>query len=106
VSESAADQPPQHDPLAALRQPPFLLYLGSRVFSGTGQAMLQAVLAWHVYELTGDPLSLGFLGLARFFPALGLSMIGGAVADSYNRRNIILVAQTVPLGRRPGAVDV
>jgi MFS family permease len=59
--------------------------------------MLQAILAWHVYEITGNPLSLGFLGLARFVPALGLSMVGGAVADSYNRRNIILVAQTVPL---------
>jgi MFS family permease len=59
--------------------------------------MLQAILAWHVYDLTGNPLSLGFLGLARFFPALGMSMVGGAVADAYNRRNIILAAQTVPL---------
>jgi len=59
--------------------------------------MLQAILAWHVYELTGSALSLGILGLARFLPALGISMVGGAVADTYNRRNIILIAQTVPL---------
>lgn len=59
--------------------------------------MLQAILAWHVYQLTGSALSLGILGLARFLPALGISMVGGAVADTYNRRNIILIAQTVPL---------
>jgi MFS family permease len=59
--------------------------------------MLQAILAWHVYEITENPLSLGFLGLARFFPSLGMSMVGGAVADAYNRRNIIMISQTVPL---------
>lgn len=58
--------------------------------------MLQAILAWHVYELTGSALSLGFLGLARFLPSLGLAMVGGVVADTYNRRNIIMAAQTVP----------
>jgi MFS family permease len=59
--------------------------------------MLQAILAWHVYELTDSALSLGFLGLARFLPSLGLAMVGGAVADTYNRRTIIMLAQTVPL---------
>ena len=29
-------------------------------------------MAWQVYELTGSALSLGLLGLARFFPALSL----------------------------------
>jgi len=98
VNQSPSEPPqPKHDPLAALRQPRFLLYLLSRTFSGIGQAMLQAILAWHVYDITGNPLSLGFLGLARFIPALGISMVGGAAADAYNRRNIILIAQTVPL---------
>lgn len=30
-------------------------------------------------------------------PSLGMSLVGGAVADTYNRRTIILVAQSVPL---------
>jgi len=98
LNESPTDHPPQpHDPLAALRQPRFVVYTFSRVGSSVGNAMLQAILLWHVYELTGDPLSLGFLGLARFLPALGVSVIGGAVADVYNRRNVIMAAQTVPL---------
>jgi hypothetical protein len=88
---------PKHDPFEALRQPRFVLYTTSRMSSSLGNAMLQAILAWHVYALTESALSLGFLGLARFLPALGISMVGGAVADTYNRRNIILIAQIVPL---------
>jgi MFS family permease len=87
----------KHDPLAILRQRNFDLYLSSRVLSGIGSTMLQAVFLWHVHELTESALSLGLLGLMRFFPALALSLVGGAVADAYNRRVIILCAQTVPL---------
>lgn len=98
MSESpSGDIAAHHDPLAALRQPKFVLYTSSRLASAVGNSMLQAILAWHVYELTDSALSLGFLGLARFLPSLGMAMLGGAVADTYNRRNIIMVAQTVPL---------
>lgn len=93
-----ADAPPQrHDPLAALRQRNFLLYSGSRIFATLAQSLLQAVMAWQVYQLTGSPLSLGLLGLARFIPALGVSLIGGTVADTYDRRRVMLAAQVVPL---------
>ena len=97
MSDSDNRSSTKHDPLAALRQPKFVLYTASRLSSSVGNAMLQAILAWHIYELTGSALSLGFLGLARFLPSLGLSMIGGAAADSYNRRNIIMASQSVPL---------
>jgi MFS family permease len=87
----------KHDPLGILRQRNFDLYLSSRVLSGIGTTMLQAVFLWHVHELSESALSLGLLGLMRFFPALALSLVGGAVADAYNRRTIILLSQTVPL---------
>ncbi|HEX5142123.1 MAG TPA: MFS transporter, partial [Dehalococcoidia bacterium] len=87
----------KHDPFEALRQPAFVIYTFSRVFSSVGNAALQAILLWHVYELTDSELSLGVLGLVRFVPALGVSLIGGNVADAYNRRTVINIAQTVPL---------
>jgi MFS family permease len=87
----------KHDPFAILRQRNFDLYLSSRVLSGIGTTMLQAVFLWHVHELSESAISLGLLGLMRFFPALALSLVGGAVADAYNRRIVILIAQTVPL---------
>ncbi|MEX2081726.1 MAG: MFS transporter, partial [Dehalococcoidia bacterium] len=88
---------PRHDPMAALRQRDFQFFAGSRFFSATGMTMLQAVLAWQVYEISGSALQLGLLGLARFAPSLGLSLVGGAVADTYDRRAIVLASQSVPL---------
>src|SRR5690606_11963897 len=33
----------------------------------------------------------------RFGPSLGLSLVGGAVADSHDRRKIVMAAQLAPL---------
>ena len=88
---------PRHDPYAALRQRNFQLYSGGRIFGTLGQQMFQAVMAWQVYQLTDSPLSLGILGLARFVPALLISMVGGTFADTYDRRKIIVTAQVVPV---------
>jgi MFS family permease len=88
---------PKHDAFAALRQRNFQLYALSRIFATLGNQMLQAILAWQIYDITGSPLSLGFLGLARFFPALALSMFGGTVADTYDRRKIMLISMMAPL---------
>jgi MFS family permease len=87
---------PKHDPLAALRQPNFVLYTISRTFSSFGQTMFQAGMLWHVYDISHSAIDLGILGLFRFFPTLGLSLVGGAFADTYNRRTIILFAQIAP----------
>jgi len=86
-----------HDPLAALRQPSFIAFSGSRLLSGAAQTMVQAAVAWQVFAISGSALSLGLIGLARFLPALGLSLVGGAVADSYDRRRVLMLAQLAPL---------
>ncbi len=97
----SSDQPEavqaKHDPFSPFRQLSFDIYLSSRVLSVVASTMLQAVFAWQVWELSDSALNLGFLGLARFFPALGLALVGGAAADVYNRRTIIMIAQTVPM---------
>jgi MFS family permease len=59
--------------------------------------MLQAVIAWQVYALSGSALDLGLVGLVRFAPALTMSMISGVVVDTYDRRIILLAAQAVPV---------
>lgn len=89
--------PGRHDPLAALRQRDFLLFAGSRFFAATGMTLLNAAIAWHVYRISGSAFHLGLIGLARFLPALGLSLVGGALADSHDRRRIVLAAQVAPL---------
>ena len=42
----------KHDPLAALRQRSFLAYSSSRIFATLAQSMVQAVMAYQVYDIT------------------------------------------------------
>jgi MFS family permease len=93
-----ADAPdrPKHDPWAALRQPNFVLFTSSRLCYAVGQTLMQAAMLWQVYDISGSALNLGLLGLARLIPSLALGLVAGAVADSYNRRNIVMAAQTIP----------
>jgi MFS family permease len=84
------------DLAAVLRVPAFRLYSLSRIAAGVAQAMLQAIVAWQVYALSGSALDLGIVGLVRFVPALALSLISGAAVDTYDRRGILLASQALP----------
>ena len=75
----------------------FWLYLVSRFGSATAMMMLRAAVAWHVYALSRSAFLLGLIGLVQFVPALALTLVGGALADSYDRRRIMMRAQVVPL---------
>ena len=59
-------------------------------------SLLQAVILWQVYAISGSTLSLGLVGLIGFISALLSSVIGGAVVDAYDRRVVLLVSQVVP----------
>src|SRR5262245_7406441 len=91
-----------------------LAYLVSRFCSASAMTMLRAAIAWHVFTLTGSAFHLGLIGLVQFASGFSLMLVGGAVADAYDRRKIMLVAQLVPLGyavvlfyaTRHGAVHV
>ncbi|MEJ5222630.1 MAG: MFS transporter [Tepidiforma sp.] len=85
-----------HDPLAALRQPSFAAYAAARLASAVAMTLLNAAILYHVYQLTGSAFQLAFIGLARFLPSLGLTLVGGAVADARNRKVIVMAALAVP----------
>ncbi|MBN9494249.1 MFS transporter [bacterium] len=87
----------RHDPWAALRQRNFTVLSVSTFCSGTTLTLVQAAIAWQVYQVSDSVLQLGVVGLVRFLPSLGLSLVGGALADSHDRRLITLVSQAVPL---------
>jgi len=53
------------------------------------------VVAWQIYDITRDPLSLGLMGLAEAFPFLGFSLYAGHVADVANRRRVALASITL-----------
>ena len=88
---------PETDFRATLRIPAIRAFVLSRTAGSISVTLIQAAVAWQVYAISNSALQLGLIGLVRFVPALGMSLLGGAVADSYNRRNIILISQLVPL---------
>jgi MFS family permease len=53
------------------------------------------VVAYQIYELTRDPLSLGAVGLAEALPFITLALLGGHIADARDRRHISLVVLIV-----------
>jgi MFS family permease len=74
-----------------------LAYLFGRFCSGMAMTLLRAAVAWHVFELSHSAFHLGLIGLIQFLPALFLTLVGGAVADTYDRRKVCMIAQTVPI---------
>lgn len=78
-------------PYAALKIPDFRLFVSAR-FCVTLAIQIQAVVvAWQVYEITKDPLSLGLIGLAEAIPSVGVSLYAGHIADSVQRKKIIII---------------
>jgi MFS family permease len=81
----------------ALRNRRYLaLWLGLLI-SISGSQMQVAALMWHIRDLTGspNPLALGGIGLARILPLIVFSFVGGPMADTYNRRRIIFITQSM-----------
>jgi len=74
--------------------PSFWLYLASRFFSATAMTMLRAGIAWHVFALSGSAFHLGLIGLVQFVPVPTLMLVGGALADTHDRRRIMVAAQS------------
>ncbi|HJQ84778.1 MAG TPA: MFS transporter, partial [Candidatus Binatia bacterium] len=73
------------------------LYLASRFCSATGLMMLRTAVAWHVYDLSRSAFHLGLVGLVQFLPIPPLMLVGGALADAWDRRRIMMLAQGVVL---------
>src|SRR5580765_3185614 len=59
----------------------------------TGSQMQVAAIDWHVYLLTKSPLALGLVGLSRVIPIVSFSLLGGVVADRYDRKRVMLATQ-------------
>jgi MFS family permease len=76
---------------AAFQNPGFQKYWFSRLAAGFAVQIQTVAVGWQVYDLTRDPLDLGFVGLSQFLPALLLVLVTGAVADRYRRRSIMAV---------------
>lgn len=82
----------RHDPYVSLRNRNYLWYLASLVALTLGTMIQATVVAWQVYAITKDPLSLGLVGLAEAIPFVGAALYAGHVADRHDRKRLSLLA--------------
>lgn len=80
---------------AVFRHADYRAYVVCRFLWTLGLQIQNIAVAWLVYAITNDPLSLGLIGLCAFVPTVPLSLVTGPAADRYDRRWIIIVSCAV-----------
>jgi MFS family permease len=78
---------------AALRARNFRLYWVGLVCYVLGHRAEYVTFAWLVWEVTRDPLYLGYLGLAQGVPLVVFQLVGGVLADRRDRLQLLIVTQ-------------
>lgn len=90
-TDMSSTAPAEH-PSSLYRYPGFMPFLISRMAAVCALQMQAVVVAWQVYDVTQDPLSLAYVGLAQFIPMLLLLLPAGDLIDRYDRKRILALS--------------
>lgn len=82
-------------PFRALRYRNFRLFWLGYLISNAGSWMQNVAQGWLVYEISGSAVWLGMIGMTKAAPLIFLSLIGGAVADRFDKRRTLFVTLSV-----------
>src|SRR5690349_14781343 len=77
--------------------PDFRRLWAGQAVSFFGTTITIAALPYQVFHATGSSLDVGLLGLAQLAPLMGFSLLGGALADSFDKRRLLLVVIMISL---------
>lgn len=83
--------------LRVLRPGPFRRYIIGSAISDTGTWMQVMAQGYVMSTLTNKALLLGMANLAAGLPMLLLTMVGGSVADRFDKRKILLTTQYIQI---------
>ena len=83
-----------HKRFPALYHRNFTLLWVGLIVSNAGTWMQNVAQGWLVLQLTNSPLWLGLLGLSFAVPMIVLPLLGGAIADHFNRIKLLYITQT------------
>ncbi|HIJ60302.1 MAG TPA: MFS transporter [Nitrospirae bacterium] len=81
----------RHFPALYVRE--FRLFWFAQIVSLSGTWMHSTAQGWLVYSLTKSPLYLGLIAFLSYLPIFFFTLIGGMIADRFNRRNTLLFTQ-------------
>lgn len=79
-----------NDPFAAIRIPEFKNLMLGRLIFIISLRMMSTLVAWWVYELTGDPFAIGLVGLSEVIPAISTALYAGHVIDKSEKKRLLL----------------
>ena len=82
----------------ALHHAPYRRFLLGSAASVGGYQLLIMGQGWLVYELSGSPLHLGFLGAASSIPTIAVALVGGVIADRVDRRRMLIATSSIIAG--------
>ncbi|MFL5067198.1 MAG: MFS transporter [Xanthobacteraceae bacterium] len=82
-------------PASLLHQRPFVQFWVARFCTTLAFHMQAVAVGWQMYDLTGNPLDLGLVGLVQFVPAFLLVLVAGHLADRHDRRRLAAMAMAV-----------
>ncbi|MCS7272710.1 MAG: MFS transporter [Fimbriimonadales bacterium] len=94
VSERGLVSARRNSTFQAMRSPMFRRYWVGAFLSFVGSWIQNVAQSWLVYDLTRSEFLLGMVGFVQGLPML-LAPVGGALADRWNRRGILLVTQSL-----------
>jgi MFS family permease len=80
---------------AAFQARDFCFYWAGLVFYVLGYRAEYVTFAWITWEVTRDPLALGYLGLAQGVPLVVFQLCGGVLADRTNRLRLLIGTQVL-----------
>jgi len=81
----------QNDAFAALRYRDFSIVTLNQFCLTLAILIQEIIVAYSLYQITRDPLTLGFIGLAEAIPFITLSLWGGYFADKLNKQTIMKI---------------
>src|SRR5215218_9843030 len=85
------------DTFRALRHRNYRLFFYGQLISLIGSWIEQTAMSWLVYQITGSKLLLGVVAAVGSAPMMFFSLWGGAIADRYPKRAIIITTQVAQM---------
>jgi MFS family permease len=76
----------------------YRLIIAGALITGLGTQAALVALPYQVYVITHKPVLVGLLGLVEIGPLTAASLFGGALADRYDRRRLLLLYQLLLVG--------
>ncbi len=86
-------KPGLRDALVAFRYRNFTLFWVGALLSNTGTWVQNVTIPFVIFQITGSPGWVGVTSFLQFLPIVIMSPLGGSLADRFDRRMVLLVAQ-------------